>query len=149
VEVLAAHEPTCAKRPRRASNNTSASGGENANDDYRMGGDNNNGHHAPYFSHAPQPDLGQVSFEEFTYPADESSALLPDTGSSHLRAAEVAGPSETNRKISDSQGKHRLHFKSSCSFARTGSSQEQPYFLAAKSRCLSYGYQLDNRCVAL
>jgi hypothetical protein len=46
--------------------------------------------------------------------------------------------------------KHRRHFKSSCSFVGSTATRQEPhYFLATKSRCLSYGFQIDNRCVAL
>ena len=130
VEVLAAHAPSCAKRARRASSSSSATNGPS-------GGDGN------YYSRGPPPELGPAGYDDFKYSAEQSS-LLPDTDSAFLDV-----PEEVETMKCDDEGKHRRHFKSSCSFSPSGTSQEQQYFLAAKSRCLSYGFQMDNRCVAL
>jgi hypothetical protein len=78
------------------------------------------------------------------------SAFLADNEEEDEEEEEV-------KNINDDR-KQRRHFKSSCSFvgasstagtSSTTTSQETPYFLATKSRCLSYGFQIDNRCVAL
>jgi hypothetical protein len=144
VEVLAAHAPSCAKRPRRASsgaNNPPSGGDEN---EYCLPTDNN-GHHGSFYPHGPQPELEAVSFPELKYPS-EQNALLSDASTAG-QAPFLDAPSQTKNSKDDC--KQIRHFKSSCSFARTGPSQDQQYFLAAKARCLSYGFQMDNRCVAL
>jgi hypothetical protein len=149
VEVLAAHAPSCAKRPRRSSSNSAnnAPGGGDGND-YCLLPTDSNGHHGSLYPHGPQPDIEAVSFPELKYSVHQN-ALLPDTTTSGAPPF-LDAPDQAKTAVKD-DGKQRRHFKSSCSFARTtgGPSQDQQYFFAAKSRCLSYGFQMDNRCVAL
>ncbi len=175
MDVLAAHAPSCAKRPRRSGCNV---GGGRNDDGYRLPPTADQG---SLSSAAAVPHLPSAPF----YPRGPSSASLETEGDSYgnltfasdpedldtdvrqrhisLESAFLADNEEEDeeeeevKNINDDR-KQRRHFKSSCSFvgasstagtSSTTTSQETPYFLATKSRCLSYGFQIDNRCVAL
>ena len=177
VEVLAAHAPSCAKRPRRGGasshvNNGTTAGGKDAFDaDYHLltaaAADNNGAitsaaglpsSSSPFYrqqrgnSHHPE----SASFQELKFASEHN---VPDVGERHLSIdSAFLGDNEEEEEEEENEVKninddlkHRRHLKTSCSFSSGNStaSQEVPYFLATKSRCLSYGFQIDNRCVAL
>ena len=176
MDVLAAHAPSCAKRPRRSG--CHAGGGRN-DDGYRLPSTADQGSlssvaagpplpSAPFYPRGPSSSSLETegdSYGNLTFSSDQED-LVTDVRQRHisLESAFLADNEEEEeeeeeevKNINDDR-KQRRHFKSSCSFvgasstagtSSTATSQETPYFLATKSRCLSYGFQIDNRCVAL
>ncbi len=174
MDVLAAHAPSCAKRPRRSG--CSVGGGRN-DDGYRLPSTADQGSlssaaavpplpSAPFYPRGPSSSSLETegdSYGNLTFSSDQDD-LVTDVRQRHisLESAFLADNEEEDeeeevKNINDDR-KQRRHFKSSCSFvgasstagtSSTTTSQETSYFLATKSRCLSYGFQIDNRCVAL
>jgi hypothetical protein len=172
MDVLAAHAPSCAKRPRRSGCN--AVGGKNDDVEYRLPSTADQGSlssavplpSAPFYPRGSSSlEMEGDNYRNFTFSSDQED-LVTDVRQRHISLESAFLADNEEEEEDDEEGeeevksinddrKQRRHFKSSCSFvggstgASSATSQETPYFLTTKSRCLSYGFQIDNRCVAL
>jgi len=140
VEILALHEPSCAKRPRR---DTSSSSASNEDDNFRKpavppprGG-------GPPAKYRRQDSL--LDTLEILENLDNLDDIDQYAAGHHHQPAQNR-PAPAKDKEDNSSPKESGNSYKSCSFSRS----KQSYFLVNKPKSLSYsGFRMDNRCVAL
>jgi len=124
VEILALHEPTCAKRPRRETNS-------NEDDKFRIP--------------AVPPQRGPPRFRRQDSLMDTLEILENLDDIDQLANIQSNNKSSSGGKEA-APGKDSGNTYKSCSFSRSKPS----YFLVNKPKSLSYsGFRMDNRCIAL
>jgi len=134
VEILALHEPSCAKRPRRDCSNEDDNFRIPAVPPPRGGG-------PPAKFRRQDSLLDTLEILENLDDIDQYAAAGHTAATQESGGGGGGGCADTAGLTKESGNSYK-----SCSFSRS----KQNYFLVNKPRSLSYnGFQMDNRCVAL